>query len=218
MKFAGFMFFSTLENLSFFFFIFVLFRFNIRENILKFGVFSVVLSLVSNSLQTEFLQATSSLVQAIFIILFVMFFLRVHLFNATVVVITGYIINFMVQWMTAGLYLHTGILTDLMNTDDGYILQVSSAFLMLVFSLVIWSNKGGFSFVENKSRLKNGRTYIKENKVFIFFLIIAIFVVFVANFLFITISKPPYLLVSIILLSTLVVLLYLTVRRDERND
>jgi len=75
MKFFEFIFFSMLEYLSFFYFILVLFRFNIKENVLKFVIFSVVLSLVSNTFQTESLQAISPLIQAAFMIFFVVFFL-----------------------------------------------------------------------------------------------------------------------------------------------
>ncbi len=219
MQFAGFVFFSSIEYVVTFAFILVLFRFSIKENISKFGVFAIVLSLVSQSLQTEFLQATSSLIQTIVIILFFYFFLKVTLFNATLMVITGYLLNFIVQWTLAGAFLHFAIVTDILPyTRDGYLLQFSSAFVMVVLTLLIAFLKGGFSFVENYNRVNKSKFFSKENRWFLLFVVVSLITIFVGNLLRILSEDPPYLIISIFLLVSMLVLILLTIRKDERRD
>jgi hypothetical protein len=217
MQFAGFMFFSTIEYLAYFCFILVLFRFSVRENFLKYAVFSIVLSLVSQSLQTEFLQAISSLIQTILIILFFHFFLKVTLFNATIMVITDYLISFIVQWTFAGMYMHFGIVHELIPySRDGYLLQLSSATVMTLLTALISTLKGGFSFVENHNRINKTKFFSKQNRLFILFIVISVFTIFIANVLSMIYENPPYLLVSIILLVSMLILIMLTVRKDEQ--
>ncbi|WP_239614961.1 hypothetical protein [Cohnella mopanensis] len=219
MQFAGFMFFSTIEYLASFSFILVLFRFSFRENSLKFGVFALVLSLVSQTLQTEFLQATSSLIQTLLIILFFYFFLKVTLFNSAVMVITGYLLNFIVQWTFAGIYMHFGIVQELLPyTRDGYLLQTSSVLVMALLTVLIVVLKGGFSFVENYNRINKSKFFSKQNRLFLLFIVISLFTVFIANLLLMVTESPPYLLVSIFLMVSMLVLIFLTVRKDERID
>jgi len=217
MKFAGFVFFSSLEPLAFFYFLLVLFRFNIKENLLKFTVLSIVLSLVSNSLQTESLQAISPLVQPGLCILFVVFFLRVHFMNAAIMVITGYVVNFMIQVVLLGIFNHFNVLTEITPyTMNAYIVQTISAFLMFLFGLFIYLQKGGFSFIDTGSRLKRQKLFVKENKLFVIFLLISILIIFATNLIFMATDSPPYLLISILLLLSIIVLMSLSIKRDEK--
>jgi hypothetical protein len=215
-SFIGFVFFSTLEALSLFYFLLVLFRFDIRSNILKFGVISVVLSLVSNSLQTESLQAISPLVQAALCILFVAFLLRVHIFHASTMVITGYVFYAMIQTAIAGITNHFNF-APRPYTVGAFILQAVSSILMFLFALTIYLKKGGFSFVDTNSRLKKKKLFVKQNKLFIVFLLAAIVIIFITNFLYIITPNPPYMLLTILLLVSLVGLVSLSIRKDEEQ-
>jgi hypothetical protein len=218
MRFAGFVFFSSLEYISFVYFILALFRFNTREYIIKFAVFAIVLSLVSNTLQTESLRAISPLVQTGLMICFVVFFLKVHIFNATIMVVTGYLINFIVSWIIAAASMHFGHIVEIVPyTTNAFIMQAASAFIMFMFGLVTYLQKGGFSFVDKNSRFNRIRFLDKDNRPFIIFLSLAIISIFLVNLLFVLFKNFPNLLVSIILLIALLGLLYLSVKRDERT-
>ncbi|OXS53828.1 hypothetical protein B1A99_28435 [Cohnella sp. CIP 111063] len=219
MNFASFVFFSSLEYIAFVFFILVLFRFNINEYVLKFAIFSVVLSLVSNTLQTESLRAISPLVQAGLMICFVVFFLRVHLFNATVMVTTGYLINFIVSWIIATVTIHFGSIGEIEPyTRNAFIMQSASAFMMFMFGLVIYLQKGGFSFVENNSRFKRIRFFDRDNRPFLVFISLSIVAIFIVNLMFVLFKNVPNLFVSIFLFIALLGLIYLSVKRDGRKN
>jgi len=219
MKFASFVFFSSLEYVAFVFFILVLFRFNVRDYIFKFAIFSVILSLVSNTLQTESLRAVSPLVQAGLMICFVVFFLRVHVFNATVMVTTGYLINFIVSWIIATVTIHFGNIVEIEPyTRNAFIMQSASAFMMFMFGLVIYLQKGGFSFVENNSRFKRQRFFDKNNRPFLIFISLSIVSIFVVNLMFVLFNNVPNLFVSIFLFIAVMGLLYLSVKRDGKEN
>jgi hypothetical protein len=223
MNFALFLFFSTLEYMASIYFILILFRFNVRENLLKFGVFSIVMSFVSNSLQTESLQAVSPLVQPALMIFFVTFFLRVHLFNATIMVITGYVVGFIVQWIIIAMTLHFGAVIEVVPfTANAFMIQAATSFVMFMFAWVTYIQKGGFSFIDYDSRLKRTSLFVRKNRLYFIFLTLSFIVVFIAGLLFAGSDNPPYLLVSIFLIIALLSLLYISVKRDglrdDRND
>ncbi|MFB9278975.1 hypothetical protein [Cohnella cellulosilytica] len=218
MIFASFLFFSFLEYIAFIYFMLVLFRFDIKENLLKFAVFSVVLSFVSNTLQTESLRAISPVVQAGLMILFVAFFLRVHFFNSSIMVITGYVINFIVQWTISGLTLHFSGLEEIdPYTANAYIMQASSAFIMFILGVFTHRQNGGFSFISQSSRLVRSKIFVKSNRLFILFLSLSVVVIFFATILFVFSKNPPYLLVSIILILSLIALIFISIKRDGTN-
>jgi hypothetical protein len=215
MIFVGFLFFSTVEYMASIYFILILFRFNVRENLLKFGVFSIVMSFVSNTLQTESLQAVSPLVQPALMICFVTFFLRVHLLNAAIMVITGYVTGFIIQSTTVAMILHLGIVKEVVPyTVNAYMIQFTSSFIMFMFALVTYIQKGGFSFINYESRIIRTQVFVKENRSFIIFLSISIIVIFVTGLLFAVSKHPPYLLVSLFMLISLLGLLYICIKRD----
>jgi hypothetical protein len=215
MKFIGFMFFSTLENLAFIYFILTMFRFHVRESMLKFIIVAIVLSLVSNSLLIESLQAVSSLLQAVLMVCFVAFFLRVHLFNSLIMVITGYVINFIVQWIIIATAMHfSGSAEIIPATPKAFIVQAASASLMCLFGLITYLQKGGFSFIDHESRSKRSKIFVKENRPLIILVTFSIVLTFVANVLLYT-HNTPYLIISILLFVALTGLIYLCVKRDE---
>jgi len=218
MKFFEFLFFSMLEYLSFFYFILVLFRFGLKENMAKFFVFALILSLVSNTFQTESLQTVSPIVQASLMIFFVLFFLRVHIMNAILMVVTGYLTYAIIQWTIIALTLHiSGEQEIVPYTNQAFIIQAASAFLFFVFALIIYVQKGGFSFIDTSSRYKRSKFFVKENRLFILYLCVAILVTFISNILLIESSNPPYLLFSILFVVFLSGLIYISVKRDEQK-
>ncbi|TFE23524.1 hypothetical protein [Cohnella luojiensis] len=219
MKFAGFLFFSTLEYMSSVYFILILFRFKVMENLLKFVVFSIVLSFVSNSLLTESLQVVSSLIQPALMIFFVAFFLRVHVFNSMIMVITSYVTGFIIQSTIVAMALHIGAMEEVVPyTANAFIIQASSSFVMFMFALVTYLQKGGFSFIDNESRLKRTKFFSLENRSFIIFLTLSIMAVFAAGLLLNISKNPPYLLVSLILFIALMGLLYICLKRDGAEN
>lgn len=218
MKFFEFIFFSMLEYLSFFYFILVLFRFEIKENVPKFVIFSIVLSLISNTFQTESLQAISPLIQAAFMIFFAIFILRVHIFNAVIMIITGYMTYSIIQWTITGIASHlAGTIEIEPYTNQAYIIQTASACLFFVFALIIYLQKGGFSFIDTSSQFKRSKFFTKENRLFIIYLFFSIVVTFTGNILFIVPEHPPYLFYSILLFIGLSGLIYISVKRDEQK-
>ncbi|WP_164472775.1 hypothetical protein [Cohnella candidum] len=219
MSYLGFVFFSTLENLSFVIFVLSLFRFSLQENLLKFGVFSVVLSLVSNSLQTESLQAVSALIQAVILVCFVAFLLRIHIFNSMIMVITGYVINYIVQWVTIiGVIHFTGHTEIEPYTTESFVIQSISSLMMLLISLFIHWQKGGFSFIDHQSRSKRSKIFVKENRPLFLLITFSVILTFAANFLLYRSSKPPYLMISILLFVALIGLMFLCLQRDAKDN
>jgi len=218
MKFFEFIFFSMLEYLSFFYFILVIFRFGLKENMPKFFVFSLILSLISNTFQTESLQTISPIIQASLMIFFVLFFLRVHILNSILMVVTGYLTYAIIQWTIIAITLHiSGEKEVVPYTNQAFIIQAASAFLFFIFAFIIYLQKGGFSFVDTSSRFKRSRFFVKENRLFILYLSIALFVTFISNILLIESNNPPYLLFSILFILFLLGLIYISVKRDEQK-
>lgn len=218
MNFAKFIFFSSLEPLSFFYFVLVMFRFPIKEHLTKFAVVAVVLSLVSHALQTESLQAISPIVQAVLCILFASFFLRVRIIYSSIMVITGYVIYFVIQAVLLGLFSYFEIFTDIKPyTNSAYQVQAISAACMSIFTLIIWYKNGGFSFIDSISRFGKRKIFARENKWFVIFLSTSITVIFISNLLFQLMTNPPYLLISIFLIISMVVLISLSIQRDEQS-
>lgn len=219
MKFTGFLLFSTLEYIAFFYFVLVLFRFDIKENLLKFGIFSLVLSFVSNTLQIESMRAISPLIHLALMIFFITFLLRVHIFNASIMIVTSYVIYYMVQWLLSGVVIHFKMFDEILPyTYNAFIMQTASAIMIFLFALVTYFQKGGFSFVDNNSRLKRSKIFVRANRYFIIFLFLSITVVVLGNIAFIVSKTPPYLIVSIFLFISLLGLIYISVKRDEYKN
>lgn len=73
---------SMLEYISFFIFVLVLFRFSIKEYILKFMLGSLILAFVSNTVQTESLQDISPLINVFILFFLITIILRTKLFHS----------------------------------------------------------------------------------------------------------------------------------------
>lgn len=220
MNFAAFVLFSTIECVAYVYFTLKLFRFSVREYIWKFVLFAIVLSFVSNTLQVESLSALSPIITAALLISFFSFLLKIHIFNAAIMVVTGYVINFIVTFMIISGTAHfSGISEVIPYTTTAYIIQGASSFVMAMLGMVTSLQNGGFSFIHNRSRVQKTKIFSKENKSFIIFLAISIIMIFLANLWYTLSSEVPYLFIAIMLLISLIGLLYLSIKREgQQND
>lgn len=219
MNFAEFIFFSTLEYVGLFYLILVLFRFNIKENMPKMAIFALVLSFVSNTLQTESLRTLSPLIHITLYILFAISVLRVNLFHAAVMMITGQVIYMMTQWIIIVWVLESGLLPAIEPyTSNAYLIQAATALIMLLIALITFVQKGGFSFIDHNSRIKRSKIFVAENRLFIFFLLFSVAVTFVANLLFVIDTNPPLLLISVFMAIALIGIVYTCMKRDDQTD
>jgi hypothetical protein len=170
---------------------------------------------VSNSLQIESLQAVSALIQAIMVIFFVAIFLRVHFLNAAIVVVTGYIINFIVQWLVLIVTIHfSGSEVIVPGSSKGFIVQLASSCVMLLITLIIYLQRGGFGFIDHESRAKRSKVFTKQNRPLIIFISLSIVLTFLTNLLY-NFYRPPYLIIAIVLFIVLIGLLYICMKKDE---
>ncbi|WP_372661453.1 hypothetical protein [Cohnella sp.] len=219
MNFAGFLFFSSLEYFSLFCLMLVLFRFEVKDNLIKFGVFSLVLCFVSNTLQMESLQTVSPLIHISLYIFFFIFFLRIHVLNAAIMAVTGQVVFFIVQTILIVLVLQLGLLEEIAPyTKNAFIIQAATAFTMFMIALVTYFQKGGFSFIDNSSKFKRKRIFVKENRLFIIFFTLSVIVTVWANLLFLISKKPPFLFISFFLFIVLVGLIYTSMKRDGTKN
>lgn len=220
MKFVGFIFFSSLEYIAFIYLILVLFRFNVRENIYKFVLYAIVLSFASNSLQAESLQVYSPLVHVVIHIAFITIFLGLHVFNSAVMVITGYVVNSIVQWMIVGIISHVnGAQLKIESyTFEAFAIQAATAAIMALCGMATKLQNGGFSFIGEASRFSRSRIFVRKNVPFLIFLLLSIILVVAANMLYIAASNPPYLLISILFFLALIALIVISVKKDREDD
>lgn len=220
MNFIGFITFSTLEYIALFFMSLILFRFDIKDNIIKFLYFSIVLCFVSNTLQTESLRTVSPLIHIALYIPFAMYFLRINFFNSAVMMITGQVIYMMTQWIIIVSILESGILTSIEPyTRNAYIIQSATAFILFLIGLITYIQKGGFSFIDHNSRIKRTKNIVFERRLFIFFLIFSVVITSASNIYFVVSNNPPLLMITILMIIALVGLLYTCMKRDDHvND
>lgn len=215
MDFAGFLFFSSLEYFSMFYLMLVMFRFELKGNLVRFGVYSLVLPLVSNTLMMESLQTVSPLIHIALYLFFFTFFLRIHLLNAAIMAVTGHVITFIVQTILIVMVMQLGLLEHIAPyTRNAFIIQSATAFSMFMIGLVTYLQKGGFSFIDNGSKFKRTRIFIKGNRLFIVFFTLSVIVTVWANLLFIISNNPPFLLIAGLLFVVFVGLLYTSMKRD----
>ncbi|XID93316.1 hypothetical protein ACF3MZ_01910 [Paenibacillaceae bacterium WGS1546] len=216
MTFFLFILFSTLEYFSSLTLMLVLFRFSWKEHYLKFLVFSILLSLISNTLIQQGLDSIAPLVQLLVFMFLVYVVLRVNLINSMIMVFTTYFIFGLVQITIIMMFTYFGIIENVAVYEfSAFITQVASSFYMFLFAAIIYWRHGGFSFVDYKSNNKKLLLFNKANRIF-FIVLIVVFVLFVSiNMLYYNSSRPPYLLIALIFLFSLFALLYLAIRRDD---
>ncbi|TVX96498.1 hypothetical protein [Cohnella terricola] len=214
-----FIFFSSLEYFSSFIFILVQFRFSVKENLSKIILISLMLSFVSYSFINAELGTISPLIQIIIFLIYIQMVMKVNVINSIIMVLTGYIVYGLVQTCIIAVFSHVGIIDGELKaaTTIAYVLQVSSCFAMLILSGLNYYFNGGFSFIEARSRFSK-KSFTGKNRGFIIYIIVALMITILSNIVIIENEKPPYLLVASVLLVALVILFYLSLRRDEKVD
>lgn len=210
---------SALEYLSLFIFILVQFRFSIKENIAQIGFISLLLSFVSYSFVNADLNVVFPVIQFIFVLLYIHLVMKVSIFNSMIMFFTGYIVFGLAQTCIVAAARHLDLVDGQMQagTDEAYVIQLITIILMLIFSTIIVIMKGGFSFIEARSRFSR-KTFTGKNRIFIGFIVIAFVVTMVSNVVILENKNPPNLEIASILLVMLLLLFYLSLRRDEVND
>jgi hypothetical protein len=219
MTFFLFILFSTLEYLSSLTLLLVLFRFNVKENVVKFIVSSLLLSLISNTLSQQNLETISPLVQLLVFVFLVYVILRVSIFNSIIMVFTIYFIFGLVQITLILILTHFGVFDKVeVYKFSGFITQATSSFYIFLFALIVYFKHGGFSFVDHSSsRRKKILLFNKSNRVFFIALVVAFIIFILLNILYNSSTHPSYLLNVVISFITLASLLYLAIKRDDNH-
>ncbi|WP_372635613.1 hypothetical protein [Cohnella sp.] len=213
-----FIFFSSLEYFSSFIFILVQFRFSLKENLTKIVLIALLLSFVSYSFINAELNTVSPIIQIIIFLIYIQMVMKVNVVNSVIMVFTGYIVYGLVQTCIIAVFSHIGVIDGelVAATNTAYLLQASSCALMLILSWLNHYFKGGFSFIEARSRFSK-KSFTGKNKGFIAFIVIALLITVFSNIVILESENPPYLLIASILLVALITLFYLSLRRDERS-
>lgn len=213
-----FIFFSSLEYFSSFIFILVQFRFSLRENLSKIVLISLLLSFVSYSFINADLGSISPIIQIIIFFIYIQMVMKVSVINSIIMVFTGYIVYGLVQTCIIAVFSYAGVIDGSLQaaTNTAYLLQVTSCLIMLALSGLNYYFKGGFSFIEARSRFSK-KSFTGKNKGFIAFIILALIITVFSNIVILESEEPPYLGIALILLIGLVLLFYLSLRRDEKN-
>jgi L-asparagine transporter-like permease len=116
------------------------------------------------------------------------------------------------------IFTHFGYLEEIeIYTLPAYIIQISSSFYMVLFAVIIYLRHGGFSFVDHKSSKRKTLLLNKSNRTFFIGLVIAMILFILVNILYYNSEHPPYLVIALIFLLTLLSLLYLALRRDDNR-
>lgn len=219
MSLLKFILFSSLEYFSSFIFILIQFRFSLRENIGKIFLISILLSFVSYSFIEADLLGISPLVQNIIFLLYIWMVLKVSLPNSLVMLITGYTVFGLVQSCYAAVFYQIGFIEGVieMGTNTAYTLSICSSLTMLVLGAAVVYLKAGFSFIETRGRVTKKKKSL-QYKLFVCCIILAFFVTLLSSVYILQNSNPRYMLVASILLVVLMLIFYLTFKRDESSD
>ncbi|RED63917.1 hypothetical protein DFP95_103158 [Cohnella lupini] len=219
MQFIQFIFASMLEYITFSIFAMVLFRFSVKEHIVKFCLSSFILALVSNTLQVESLQNISPVINVFLLVFLLSIILRIRLLHSIIMVILSYLVYTLVQWLLLTIFIKFGLFSEIKPyTFSGYILQASSAAMLVLISYFILVTNGGFSYIRASSRFF--KEEVKGNRLFLVTLVISLFVVFVVNAMYIgSVGLPQYFYtIAIVIILVLVILIYFSTRKDNKND
>lgn len=214
-----FIFASTLEFISIFTFAMVLFRFSLRDHLPKFILSSIILSFVSNTLQSESLQDVSPLIIVFLLFFLISIILRIKLLHSLIMVAISYITFSFVQWVLFTLLIHFKVYAVIEPyTWPGYSLQIFTFLTMTFVSWTVVVRKGGFGYIQSSSRFY--KETFKGNKWFVIFLVTGLILLFAVNFMFLTsyhIDSYLYT-IAIIILSILIILIYFSIRKDGSGD
>ncbi len=210
---------SSLEYLSFFIFLIAQFRFSLKENLSQITLISLLLAFVSYSLINADLNGVLPLIQFIFVLFYIYLYMKVSILNALIKFFTGYIVYGLAQTCIIAAAMHLELVQDKIEagTRDGYYIQITTVLVILLFSYLIVLLKGGLSFIEARSRFSR-KSITGTNKLFIVFIVITFLVTIFTNMYFLGKDNPPLLEIAFVFLIFIVLLFYLSIRKDEGND
>jgi hypothetical protein len=208
---------SMLEYISFFIFVLVLFRFSIKEYILKFMLGSLILAFVSNTVQTESLQDISPLINVFILFFLITIILRTKLFHSFIMVTIGYVAQALVQWLLVTFFIHFGVFDEITPyTGNAYRIQVMTFIVMCLISYCIHITKGGFSYIQSSSRFY--KDSFRGNKMFAIFMILGLVILFAGNIFYMTSYdrlSDSLATICIVVVVLLIVMIYFSIRKDE---
>lgn len=218
MSMLKYIFFSSLEYLSSFVFILIQFRFSLKENLSQILLISLLLSFVSYSFINADLNGLFPIVQLLIGLTYIQMVMKINVFNALIMFFTGYIVFGLVQTCTIAVAMHLEFVHAKVaaGTNSAFGLHFASSLFMLLLSLLTYRLKGGFSFIEARSRFSK-KMFTGKNRLFISFIMLAFVITMIANVMILN-DHPPYLWIASILLVVLVALIYMSIRRDEVID
>ncbi|MNI21006.1 hypothetical protein D3C73_745070 [compost metagenome] len=202
----GFMFFSVAETFALYFLIMCLFRFRFQEHMWQALVLSLLINLQSYILRKDFdLGNYMPLVTIFFFILFFAIFVRMPLVLSTIATISGYVIFGVVQCVIALIFF--GSLSAVGDSvSNGYVLQLSTALVIIPASYVYYRTGGGFTFDLAKLRFKFEDIMVT--------ILIAVFLLSITSVLYFN----KLYVVTIFFLATSAYMLYFSTRKEKDHD
>lgn len=195
--------FSCVENFALLFFVLSLFRFKIPEYKAEMLITTFIVAITSFTLIKFNLMNINMVALVLMLILAFKYLFKFKLLFSTFVTICGYIIYALVQSAVLLIldYYNVIVYPDIKPfTWDGYILQSTSAIIMMVISLYIIKSNSGFSFDFGNSFIQKK---IKKRKSIVVLNIITLILVAISYFNLIA----SYYLTSIILFTVVMLIL-----------
>jgi len=219
MELLKFVFFSFLEYFSSFVFILVQFRFSVRENSGKVALISVLLSFVSYSFINADLRDVSPLVQNAIFLIYIWMVLKVNLLNSLIMLFTGYTVFGLIQTCIVAVLSHLGYITGELEIGAHItnMVAVYSSIAMFAVSTSTYLLKGGFSFVGTRGRI-NKKRFTRQYIGFVVYIVLAFVVTFLTNIYLLSMKHPSYLASAFVLLAVLILLFYISFKKDESVD
>lgn len=210
--------FSSLEYFSIFIFLFVLFRFDVKEHLFNITVCSVVMALISHMFMLQGISNLSIFAQFFLLLFFSRLMLRTSFFNTAIMLLISYIGFAMSQTAIIALYrMNQHNVEIIPYTKNAYIVQIVSAIVICIIAAYIRINKGGFSFIDRDGRRRT-KIFIKDNFRILIAVVVSILIFIIANIWILLSENPPYYTISLGLLVALLFLIYLSIKKDELDD
>lgn len=217
MDFVLFMFFSVLEAVTLFYFMFRLFKFDMYYVSIIFA--GLIMAFISYTMREVFHNTALDVVLQFFLILsFVWLMFRVHLFYAGVMTGIAYIGVTTVQTFIFYLANAFGLLTSDWNPFNIviYLMQISSCLVIFLIGHFLHRKNIGFDFVPHSQYVKVKLN--KRNRIILLLYIPIVLSIFLINLQLLATNNSFLLLVPALLGIVLFSLLFWSYKRDRSDD
>jgi hypothetical protein len=219
MNFLGFMVFSPFEYIAIFILMLSLFRFNFDSFYTKRIIFaSILLSCLSFTMRAESLTNLNTPVIGVLLFIFVWLMFEVRIFHALIMSVSVFIAYGLIQaiFITIVQYLNIFDLKEIESTDKGYtfpgfIIALISIIFFVLIAWIIKRRNSGFDFVSHDTSKTN--EYNGINILLSIGILFTIAITGITYYLILDFEKGFYLM-TIVLLITLVLILYLSNKKD----